>query len=267
MNATIKTAIGPTILLGSGTYFDYLDPENSEITIEDYAAGLAFECRFSGQCVDQRTKKRVYYSVAQHAVIGSYLVPPEYAYDFLMHESGEPVCGDMVSPLKTLLPEYRGIEKRCEAAIMTKFGVTMSNPEVVKEFDLRMWATEREQLMEWDGQPWGGDGFGDPNGGILPLRITIIPVGPEAAYDMFLARFNELKPAGIAAAKSLTPAPQDHVVVLEEIKYLALTAGAPGHMPVPKALSCMIGLCNRAGVTKKLDDLRPLFAAAPEGSI
>lgn len=211
MNATIKTAIGPTILLGSGSYFDYLDPENSDITIEDYAAGLAFECRFSGQCVDQRTKKRVYYSVAQHAVIGSHLVPPEYAFDFLMHESGEPVCGDMVSPLKTLLPEYRGIEKRCEAAIMAKFGVTMSNPELIKEYDLRMWATERQQLMEWDGQPWGGDGFGDPNGGILPLDITIIPVGPEAAYEMFLARYRELHPDDAGCAFPLPPSPADHV--------------------------------------------------------
>jgi hypothetical protein len=209
MNATIKTAIGPTILLGSGSYFDYLDPENSEITIEDYAAGLAFECRFSGQCVDQRTKKRVYYSVAQHAVIGSHLVPPEYAFDFLMHESGEPVCGDMVSPLKTLLPEYKGIEKRCEAAIMAKFDVTMSNPELIKEYDLRMWATERQQLMEWDGQPWGGDGFGDPNGGILPLAITIIPVGPEAAYEMFLARYRELRPDYPASASPLPPSPSD----------------------------------------------------------
>lgn len=52
---------------------------------------------------------------------------------------------------------------------------------------------------------------------------------------------------------------------LEEIKYLACTAGAPGHMPVPKALARILTLCNRAGVTKKLDELRPLFATT-EGS-
>lgn len=54
--------------------------------------------------------------------------------------------------------------------------------------------------------------------------------------------------------------PEPDLSTLEEIKYLACIAGAPGHMPVPKALARILTLCNRAGVTKKLDELRPLFA-------
>lgn len=53
--------------------------------------------------------------------------------------------------------------------------------------------------------------------------------------------------------------PSDNLAALEEIKYLACTAGAHGHLPVPKALARILFLCNRAGVTKKLDELRPLF--------
>jgi hypothetical protein len=59
--------------------------------------------------------------------------------------------------------------------------------------------------------------------------------------------------------------PEADLSALEEIKYLACTAGAPGHMPVPKALARILSLCNRAGVTKKLDELRPLFDTT-EGS-
>ena len=72
---TIKNAIGPSILLGSGNFFDYDDPSASRMTIEDYAYGLAFTCRFSGQCVSRKTRRRVYYSVAQHCEIMSRAVP------------------------------------------------------------------------------------------------------------------------------------------------------------------------------------------------
>ncbi|WP_275789727.1 hypothetical protein [Pararhizobium gei] len=212
---TIKAATGPTILMGSGTYFDFNDPEHSEITIEDYAAGLAFACRFSGQCVDQRTGQRVYYSVAQHAVIGSYAVPPEYAFDFLMHESGEPVCGDMVAPLKSLLPGYQEIERRCETAIMARFGVRMSNPALIKEYDLRMRATERLQLMQWDGQSWGSQYTGGLRGEFPPLPITIEPVGPYEAYALFLDRYRELVALMDSQGDSapIAPAPQDRLRV------------------------------------------------------
>lgn len=45
------------------------------------------------------------------------------------------------------------------------------------------------------------------------------------------------------------------ITALEEIKYLALTAGAPDYTPTPDALRRIIWLCRRAGVTKTLDQL------------
>lgn len=186
--ATIKKSVGPTILLGSGNYYDYDDPEGSTITIEDFAYGLAFQSRFTGQCVSRRTGKRVFYSTAQHCVIGSETVPPEHAYDALMHEAGEPVCMDMNAPLKSKCPEYKTIEKRCEAANMKKFLVPMRDPALIKLMDIRLWATERRDLMRWNGERWSNDDR------VQPYDFEIVPVGPYEAAEMFLDRFRQIAP-------------------------------------------------------------------------
>ncbi len=230
----VRTAKGPTILLGSGTYHDFDDPESTQLTIEDYAYSLAFECRFRGQCVSRRTEKRVFYSVAQHAVLCSQQTPTgigwdgaedakrQLAFELLMHESGETVCGDMTSPLKMKIPEFKAVEKVQESAINKRFGVDFRNPRLVKHVDLRMWATERRDLMRWDGKPWGGDGFGDPNGGIKPYDFEVVPVGPYEAADMFIDRWKEL--GGVEAfnrASGETP-------VFEEQRYAPETKAGMG---------------------------------------
>ncbi len=48
-----------TIILRSGMYFDYENPTEDTICIEDIAWGLANTCRFGGQSLE-------FYSVAQH---------------------------------------------------------------------------------------------------------------------------------------------------------------------------------------------------------
>lgn len=176
------------ILLGSGTYFDYERPEESAITIEDIAYGLAFACRFGGQCREPKSGKRVFYSVAQHCVLMSLAVPPEHALEALMHEAGEATCGDVPGPLKALCPDFKKIEKHCEAAACARFGVSPSDgsKDLIKRFDLRMLATERRDLMPWDCQPWSA------LDGIEPLPGPITPWSAEDAAQAFLVRFAEL---------------------------------------------------------------------------
>jgi hypothetical protein len=186
---SIKRVVGPTILLGSGSYFDFEAPEQTPLTIEDVAYGLAYACRFAGQCYSKRLGRRVFYSVADHCEIMSRLVPEHLAYDALMHELGEPTCGDMTGPLKSIVPQYKAIEKRCEKAAQRQFGVTMTEPETIKLFDLRMLATERRDLMNWADEEWACVQ------GAEPFDIFIEPRSPDEAAAAFLRRFNEIAPA------------------------------------------------------------------------
>lgn len=98
----------------SGKHLDFTNISPDSICIEDIAAALSNICRFTGHLEE-------FYSVAQHSVRVSYLVPPEFALEALMHDAAEAYCNDISSPLKALLPEYRVIEDRIEAVIRSKF--------------------------------------------------------------------------------------------------------------------------------------------------
>jgi uncharacterized protein len=192
--STIGRIVGPTIMLGSGTYFDFENPESAQLTIEDVAYGLAYACRFAGQAVSRATGRRTFYSVAEHCVRMSYIVPSGFEYDALMHELGEPTCGDMTGPLKSLCPDYKRIEKRCEAAAMARFGVAMSDPVLIKHYDLVMLATEKRDLMPMaDRHEWAWVKNAEP------LPEVIIPWTADEAAERFLARHLELATRSAAA--------------------------------------------------------------------
>jgi len=192
----ITRIIGPTIMLGSGTYFDFEDPEHSRLTIDDFAYGLASASRFSGQCVSRFSGRRVRYNVAQHCVLMSYAIEgdpdckPGDAYDALMHEGGEPTCGDMNGPLKSLCSDFKAIEKRCERAAHRQFHVPMRDPAFIKRHDLRMLATEKRDLVPAaNGHTWswvrGQERYN--------FEIRDAWEFDEAA-ERFIARFHELAP-------------------------------------------------------------------------
>ncbi|CDZ43223.1 Putative hydrolase of HD superfamily [Neorhizobium galegae bv. officinalis] len=188
MNAasSIRSIIGPTILLGSGTYFDYENPEAAELMIEDVAYGLAFSSRFAGQCVSRRTGRRVYYPIAQHCVIMADHAPPGLKFAALMHEVGEATCLDMTAPLKSLCPDYKRVEKRCEAAGLRRFDASSPDPAALKLLDMRMLATERRGRLPWKGEEWTGTAE--------PFEAEIIPwQDPHFAADTFLATYHTLR--------------------------------------------------------------------------
>ncbi len=175
---TVRRIVGPTILLFSGSYFDMLDPENSDFSITDIAKGLSNVCRFAGQCLN-------FYSVAEHSVHVSRIVPPEFAFEGLLHDAAEAFIGDVSKPLKDLLPDYRAIEKRVETAVLARFGLSYPLDPSVKEADIIMLATEQQQLMR-NRDDW------NYTRGRTPLEVKIQGLQPFDAFNLFMARYHEL---------------------------------------------------------------------------
>lgn len=168
------------ILTVSGDYFDFLNPEQSNFNIFDIAHALSNICRFTGH-----TKE--FYSVAQHSVLVSQIVPTEFALQGLLHDGTEAFIGDVSKPLKNLLPDYREIEKRVEKAILNRFGLPEHLDPSVKKADIILLLTEQRDLMQ-NNDKWEG------STNYSPMEEIITPVGPAHALWMFLNRFYELCP-------------------------------------------------------------------------
>lgn len=133
----------PEILTYTGLYVDLVNPKQNTICIEDIAHGLANTCRFNGQCEQ-------FYSVAQHSVYASWRAPHGnnlLALTALLHDASEAYIGDVVSPLKQLLPDYKVIEKNLQTVINKKFDLPPNLPALVKQIDLRLLVTEGLDLM------------------------------------------------------------------------------------------------------------------------
>ncbi len=186
--AAAHAAVPHTVMTAEGKLFDFLAPERGAITVEAIAHGLSHICRFTGHC-------REFYSVAQHSVLVSLLVPEQHALAGLLHDAAEAFIGDVSSPLKALLPDYRLIERGVEAAVLGRFGLPFVLPQEVKHADLVMLATEQRDLMPAE----SGSHFSYP-AGIEPMPIRLVPLPPSEAKRLFLARFQEITRAREVAA-------------------------------------------------------------------
>lgn len=171
--------VGTWIGLNSGRSFDLANPRDSILTIQDIAHSLANSCRFSGHC-DK------FYSIAEHSVMVSYLIEPEFAFDGLLHDVSEAVLGDVTTPLKKLLPDYNKIEVEIETVLFKRFGIEYPLRREVKVADLTALAIEKRDLMKNSGHWPILDGLSIPPG------ITAYGKTPDVAKAAFLRRFYEL---------------------------------------------------------------------------
>ena len=177
------------ISLLSGATFNYNRPEESDVTLEDLASALSNVCRFSGHLPR-------FYSVAQHLVNTSRIVPVECAFDALMHDTAEAFTNDLPTPLKWALPVFKELEVKIEGAMAQKFGFNYPYPPEVKAADTIMLMIEKYHVKECD-QYWPGYSDEYPREAVEQYLdvLSLESWQPRRAKREFLERFEELNNA------------------------------------------------------------------------
>jgi hypothetical protein len=163
----------------TGRQFWPLQPRASDVCIEDIAHHLSNECRFTGA-----TAK--FYSVAQHSVLASYLVPAEDALWALLHDASEAYLRDIAKPVKEqpAFEAYKLAEDRLNRVIADAFSLGWPMPDSIKTADAVLLATERRDFIQHRGLAW--------NVGAEPHSARIVPWPPELAESCFLERYGQL---------------------------------------------------------------------------
>lgn len=181
--STATTVADPSIFTGT-CYMDLLNPNPAEIHLADIARALSRIARFNGMTT-------AFYSVAEHCVNCLALARRDplggtaLFRAVLMHDAAEAYLGDVTSPLKAHLPDYRAIERRMEAAVAERFGLSPVFTDWVKRFDMAMLAAEQRDLMKGSGRWPLLDGVEVPD-------IHLLCMSPHYAERSFLAAAREL---------------------------------------------------------------------------
>lgn len=174
----IQATEDQTLCTVGGRTLSLLRPDPALIDIGDIAHALALTCRFGGHA-------RQFYSVAQHSVLVSRNVAPVIAKEALLHDAAEAYLGDIIRPLKHLLPDYQAIEHTWEHAIATAFDLLLTPRATrqIKEADLRALVTERRDVAPAPFHTERGPAFSE----------RIVPLPADRARDEFLCRWCEVQ--------------------------------------------------------------------------
>ena len=175
---------GNWITTMSGTKWFITDPSPEDVRIGDIAHALSLICRYSGHC-------REFYSVAEHSLRMARIANKERGMNAamwaLLHDAAEAYLGDMVRPLKQLMPEYKAIETLTEGVIIRGLGLKPVCPacrDYVKQLDDVLLMTERRDLVNHCGHEW------TPRA--TPLEYVIVPMRSKEAYRQFLDFYGQL---------------------------------------------------------------------------
>jgi len=133
------------IITISGIKFDLLNPTPEQIKLIDIAHSLSMTNRFNGHT-------QFPYSVAQHSLAVAEMVDAPYKLGALLHDAGEAYIGDIITPVKCLLPKAKEIENCILDVVFTRYDAIYTGE--IHEADQNMGLTEaiklgRNPLVEW----------------------------------------------------------------------------------------------------------------------
>jgi hypothetical protein len=169
---------GDWIQTYTGKKFWPLDPIREDIDIADIAHALSNQCRFAGHCMH-------FYSVAEHCVHVSKVLPHEFALAGLLHDAAEAYLVDVPRPIKPFLKEYAGFEEVLITHIFARFNVSKSfNSKEIINADEAVLSAESYQVMSCPPVDWGIS--------VPPADIKVQFWTPKKAEQNFLKRFYTL---------------------------------------------------------------------------
>jgi len=169
MNAT-------TMQTYTGKLVDLANFTEEDVRLRDITHSLSMINRFTGHTT-------VPYTVAQHSVVVSKLVPPEDSMWGLLHDASEAYLGDIATPLKSFLPDYMQLERHVQRIIAKKFGLKWPMPESVKVADRRALIHEKTKLLSVQ-HDWGITAE--------PICASIVLMDWRQAEELFANRYKEL---------------------------------------------------------------------------
>lgn len=153
----------------SGKRVDPFNMKADDIDIQDISHSLSMQCRYNGHLGR-------FYSVAEHCVLVSQLVPAEQKLWGLLHDATEAYVGDLISPIKRKMDDFVLLEDEIHGAVSQHFGLTSYIPDLVHNADKYI----QELECEWINA-------GCPNG-----MHGIVGLDPSAAATLFMNTFNAL---------------------------------------------------------------------------
>jgi hypothetical protein len=161
-----------------GTLINISHMTPADVSLGDIAWTLSGINRFNG-------RSDPLYTVAEHCIALSRVVPPQLALAALIHDAAEAYIGDVITPVKLAFPGISKLENGILLAICECFLVDPLLLNDVKWWDWHMCRTEAQQIM---GDP---DWAKDPS--VPYLDWTIVPYeNRHAICDAYLDRFSEL---------------------------------------------------------------------------
>lgn len=152
----------------TGKAFTPLVPRHEDVDVRDIAHALALKCRYTGHC-------RVFYSVAEHSVVGARLFLKmnrrDLALAFLFHDAAEAYLPDIAAPVKPFFRVDYGmdgqltfdqlegkVQMAIARALLTGRGSARFDDPAIKELDVGMLLAEAKELMGPHPYPWNISG-------------------------------------------------------------------------------------------------------------
>lgn len=130
------------LLNGNGELVDISDIQRDDISIDVIANSLSKLCRYTGN-------PRVFYSVAEHSVHLSHVVPKHLRRAAMLHDAPEEWVADLPHPVKVQCPQYSAVEKPVQNRICSFYGVTEEELRELEHYDRNICGDEMYVLFNY----------------------------------------------------------------------------------------------------------------------